>query len=220
MNSEKLYQIKRRIDDYLEFNSDLIFRLNRNEVRIFGGAIRDSLAHMGIHDIDIISLPRAKPYISSLLLSSGYKKMDKITNKDFVDIYHGVQIISEPNTYMNHNFKIVQIITPKFIHFSNDVLIDLVQNVDISSCGLSYDGNVLYENFKNAYYHALNKVFVVNPNAKMYSYKRASERTHKLIKRGWLEIDDKMEIQITRDLNIDNILNSETRYLAKEYKLF
>jgi phage pi2 protein 07 len=223
MNLETLYYIKSKIDNYLQFDSDLLFKLDSSEIRIFGGAIRDILANMEINDIDIIASPRNKIHISTLLLSNGYIKIDKFLNKDFVDIYKDINIITEPHTYMNTNFKKVQIITPsqiRVIHpnssFYKNILIDLVQNVDISSCGLSYNGNVLFENFKNAYYHAVNRVFITNPNAEMYSDRRILERKDKLFRRGWKEIDFKTETKINRDLNINNILEIKS-CLIKEY---
>ena len=46
-------KIKKRLDEYLEFDSGQIFR-HCDLVRIFGGAVRDILADMEIHDIDIL----------------------------------------------------------------------------------------------------------------------------------------------------------------------
>jgi hypothetical protein len=36
--------------------------------------------------------------------------------------------------------------------------------------------------------HCLNKVFVVNNSARMYSYERCVNRTHKMMERGWEKV--------------------------------
>ena len=46
-------EIKKRVDDYLGFDSDRLFK-SCDLVRIFGGAIRDSICGDPINDIDIL----------------------------------------------------------------------------------------------------------------------------------------------------------------------
>jgi hypothetical protein len=82
--------------------------------------------------------------------------------------------------------------------------VDLIQNVDISCCGVSWDGETLYENYPNAISHCQNKVFFANKSAKMYSYKRTTQREFKFIERGWAKIENTAVAQ--RDQRIDAIL--------------
>jgi hypothetical protein len=80
----------------------------------------------------------------------------------------------------------------------------LISNVDFSCCGVSYDGDEVYEDYPNAILHAQSKVFSVNTFAKMYSHKRAQHRKVKLQNRGWKEIENTTEVN--RDLKLQNIL--------------
>jgi hypothetical protein len=214
---EEFFYIKKRLDNYLEFDSDLLFKHDSRTIRIFGGAIRDILANMEINDIDIVLSSQNKKYVIDLLLSNGYKKIDKFQNKNFRDIYKDIKLISEPHTYINTNLKIVQIITPtdSNINIYEKSIVNLLQNVDLSCCGLSYDGNSLIENYKDAYYHAVNKVFVVNEHAMMYSMERNAERIHKLEKRGWRVLNKEINIEINRCIHIDSLL--ENKFIKSEY---
>jgi hypothetical protein len=47
---------------------------------------------------------------------------------------------------------------------------------------------IYYQNYENAIIHCLNKVFVVNNSARMYSYERCVNRTHKMMERGWEKV--------------------------------
>jgi hypothetical protein len=78
---------------------------------------------------------------------------------------------------------------------------ELLKNVDLSCCGLSFDGRFLYEDYNNAILHAKSKVFSVNKNAFMYSHKRIDHRRYKLMDRGWKQIEN--TIENNRDLKID-----------------
>jgi hypothetical protein len=46
-------KIRVNINEYIGFDSDELFPIN-SLVRIFGGAVRDSISDKEIHDIDII----------------------------------------------------------------------------------------------------------------------------------------------------------------------
>jgi hypothetical protein len=82
----------------------------------------------------------------------------------------------------------------------------LISNVDLSCCGVSYDGNKVSEDYPNAILHCRSKVFSVNQNAKMYSHKRIHHRIAKLEGRGWSIIDD--TVSVNRDLKIDYLNKS------------
>jgi tRNA nucleotidyltransferase/poly(A) polymerase len=64
--------IKKSLSDYLEFDSDELFRSKFNLIRIFGGAIRDIIAEQPIHDIDILCGSKALKYIEMILEQNGY----------------------------------------------------------------------------------------------------------------------------------------------------
>ena len=89
-------------------------------------------------------------------------------------------------------------------------------NVDISCCGVSYDGKHLYENYPNAVLHANSKTFSVNENAKMYIENRVIHRVFKLIERGWKKLGDSKSHQ--RDFKINQLLNNLDFDYTKEYE--
>jgi hypothetical protein len=207
-------KIRKSISDYLEFDSDELFKSDFNLVRIFGGAIRDILAEQPINDIDILCGSKALRYIESVLEQNGYQYMEMLNGKDLQEMYSEIHIINEPHTWIKGK-KIVQLIRPAFgvegrdEQFYRQGFKDLISNVDFSCCGVSYDGETLYEDFPNAIVHCQNKVFSVNMSAKMYSQKRAQHRKVKLETRGWKEIKD--SDSLNRDLKI-NALGLETKH--------
>jgi hypothetical protein len=219
-------KIKYNIDEYLEFDSNDIFKngkvsnlevFNRNPsqcIRIFGGAVRDSISGDKINDIDILTGPVSCGKIESFLESIGWKYMDNLLPKDLGSIYNDIHIITEPRTWMSSNRKIIQLIRPSVpIEKKNpntdrhDIYYEgfknLISNVDISACGVSWDGVNIHEDYKGAIIHCQNKVFSVNDNAKMYSSKRIYYRTGKLENRGWKKIESSVEID--RDLKLGKL---------------
>jgi hypothetical protein len=212
-------KIKLKLDEYLEFDSDLLFRLDKpNEnnrlqvsslIRVFGGAIRDIIADMTIHDIDILVGAKTYKRLQYVLESNGYKNMEMLSPKDLSTIYSDIRVINEPNTWIKGH-KVIQIIRPvinsPYKKSYEEGFINLIQNVDISCCGISYDGHSVYENYPNAISHSLSKRFKCNENATMYSEKRFLHRKYKLMERGWSEIDN---ISESRDFKIESILNKD-----------
>lgn len=213
-------EVKIKIDEYLGFNSDDLFPIN-SMVRIFGGCIRDIISKREIHDIDILVGARSLGYVENILSDNGYKYMESLTPKDLSNIYTDIGVINEPHSWVKED-KIVQIIRPVVGQIdSNEEIyrksfIDLIRNVDISCCGVSYDGQKVYENYESAVSHCKNGIFIVNKKAKMYSEKRIIHRTTKLIGRGWVEI--KPDAATYRDLKIDRILGEEIQDYVPEYK--
>jgi len=209
--------IKKNLDEYLEFDSDILFKNKSNLIRIFGGAIRDSIANQSINDIDIIVGAKALKEVEFLLENKGYHYMEMLNGKDLQQMYSEIHIINEPHTWIKGK-KIVQLIRPVVFSqdFSNSKYIDkslpiyeqgfrdLISNVDFSCCGVSWDGETLHEDYPNAILHAQSKVFSVNKEAKMYSHRRAQHRKAKLESRGWKEIENKIEVN--RDLKLEIIL--------------
>lgn len=207
-----MIDIKAKLDEYLEFDSNKMFF--DPLVRVFGGAIRDIIAEETIHDIDIIVGSKSIGQLEFFLSLHGYKHMESLIPKDIASIYHDLKIISEPHTWIKGT-KIVQLIRPSVgvKHLKNDIKVQeaeiyagvfqfLIENVDISCCGVSYDGESVYENYPNAILHCLNKVFITNHSAAMYNDKRIDHRKAKLESRGWVKMD-KMDI---RDIKIESIL--------------
>jgi hypothetical protein len=204
--------VKQRIDNYIEFDSDLLFKnlTTSNQTLIFGGAVRDSISGFPINDIDILIDPINYGYLSNLLKSYGYFFNDSLTKKGIQSLYKEIQIISEPKTFFNRNGKIIQLIKPRInnVNYINSFS-QLVSNVDISSCALSYDGNIITEHYPNAFYHATYKIFHKNPEAILYSPDRSTIRTLKLISRGWrkIEKDDTILNSINRDKSINHLFD-------------
>lgn len=212
--------IKEKLDEYLEFDSNLLFNRTPIEeysiklkrlVRIFGGAIRDIIAGQPINDVDILVAPQSSKLIELTLKEAGYTYMESLAPKDLSSVYIHLQIINEPKTWIKGT-KIVQLIKPVIkttdLRYYEMGFVDLIQNVDISSCGVSWDGIHLYENFPNAIAHCQNLSFYINKMAKMYSRQRSSLRRYKFIERGWREIEMN-DTAVARDQRIDNLLGDK-----------
>jgi hypothetical protein len=215
--------IKEKLDEYLEFDSNLLFNRTpiqcdggkvKRLVRIFGGSIRDIIAGQPINDVDIIVGAQSSRLVELTLKEQGYTYMESLTPKDLSSVYTDIKVINEPRTWMK-GVKIVQLIRPVIrvtrdsdLRYYERGFIDLIQNVDISSCGVSWDGENLYENFPNAIAHCQNLSFYVNKRAKMYSRNRSDMRTYKFIQRGWkqIEMDD---TAVARDQRIESILSDK-----------
>lgn len=218
--------IKEKLDEYLEFDSNLLFNRTpiQNEyehsikvkrlIRIFGGAIRDIIAGQTINDIDILVGAQSCRLVELTLKEKGYTYMESLTPKDLSSVYTDIHVISEPRTWIKGT-KIVQLIRPRVqvkrdsdLRYYEKGFVDLIQNVDISCCGVSWDGVHLYENYPNAIAHCQNLSFYVNRRAKMYSDKRSSMRSYKFLERGWrkIEMDD---TAVARDQRIENLLGDK-----------
>lgn len=212
--------IKEKLDEYLEFDSNLLFNRTPIEeysiklkrlVRIFGGAIRDIIAGQPINDVDILVGAQSSKLVELTLKEAGYTYMKSLAPKDLSSVYTHLQIINEPKTWIKGT-KIVQLIKPVIkttdLRYYEMGFVDLIQNVDISSCGVSWDGVHLYENFPNAIAHCQNLSFYINKMAKMYSIQRSSLRRYKFIERGWREIEMN-DAAVARDQRIDNLLGDK-----------
>ena len=217
--------IKQKLDEYLEFDSNLLFNSDnikvKKLVRIFGGAIRDIIAGQKINDIDILVGSKSCPFIEYTLKEHGYIYMESLAPKDLSSVYKDIRVINEPRTWLKGT-KIVQLIKPVSPSNNSKVyregFIDLIQNVDLSCCGVSWDGDNLFENYPDAILHCISLVFDVNYGAKMYSRKRSDMRRYKLIDRGWKELNKKDKSQL-RDLKIDSLLNTKNDFdFVSEYK--
>lgn len=186
--------VKNELDKYLEFDSDCLF--DNGELRIFGGAIRDIICGDKINDVDILCDSYVEKKINIILESNGYNFFDGLVPKDLMSIYKN-GIISEPHTWIK-GLKIVQIIRPRLLTHQNGKMFEMdinnvVRNVDISCCAVSYNGKDITEHNPNAILHCIEKVFIINYTSKMYSSERIQHRRHKLEDRGWKLIDNNKE---------------------------
>jgi hypothetical protein len=206
-------KIKNKIDEYLQLDTQLIFN-KTDYCEIFGGAVRDSIADDNINDVDFLCLSESSKTLINILKNNNYKVIDKLNGKELQDIYKDIHCIFEPITLINNNFKVVQIIrpTPYNINFNinlnsfTESFFSLLREVDISCCGVSYDGRVR-ENVSNSILHCLCKVFEEKNQSKMYHPDRYYIRSEKLISRGWLElkyINDEKKKQYNKYLKIMN----------------
>ena len=221
-----MIDIKRKLDKYLEFDSNELFF--DPMVRIFGGAIRDSIVGDPIKDVDILTGSKSLKLLEFLLEKNGYIFQESLIPKDLASIYTDIHVISEPHTWVKGT-KIVQLIRPsKNFKISPDgsnikdasdfktyyqMFLNLIENVDISCCGVSYDGINIYENYPDAILYCKTKSFSINHTAAMYSEKRIEHRRAKLLDRGWRQVQGKVE---KRDLIIEGIIGNkiEIEYIA------
>lgn len=214
-------KIRKSLNEYLEFDSDELFRSKFNIVRIFGGAIRDIIAGQVINDVDILCGSKAIKYIEMVLEKNGYQYMEMLNGKDLQEMYSEIHVINEPHTWVKGK-KIVQLIRPSLGFQGKDESVyrqgfsELISNVDLSCCGVSYDGESLNEDYPNAIVHCQSKVFSVNMRAKMYSQKRVHHRKAKLESRGWKEVENKTNLN--RDLKINNVLGLESQLRPNNFE--
>lgn len=230
-----LQKIKENLDTYLGFNSDELFV--DDMIRVFGGAIRDSIADMPIKDIDILCGPQTCKKLGIILETNGYKYLPSVLSSYEIGQIYTIQgVINEPHTWIKGN-SMVQLIRPvttktnpnklpildqviidKFkSQYLKEAFVDLIANVDISACGVSYDGKHLYENYPAAVLHAKAKIFSVNEKAKMYIERRIIHRTGKLIERGWEELSNNKADQ--RDLKIAQLFTDIDFDYVREYEV-
>lgn len=199
-------KIKNELDEYLEFDTNEIFE-NTDYCEVFGGAIRDILADCSINDIDFVALPQSKNELDTILRKHGYQFLEDYTSIDINEIYKDIRLIFQPITYINKNFKKVQIIRPSFynshtykimistmisknwvIQNHSKNFFDLMKEVDLSCCGVSFDGN-LKENYPKGIIHSMSRIFEINDKAGMFNKERTLKRKFKLIDKGFEEWD-------------------------------
>lgn len=220
-----IQKINDRLNEYLEFDNSILFF--DPLIRIFGGAIRDSIADEKINDVDILCGAQSIRRLEFILEENGYHHFEKLTSVDITNLYSTIHVISEPRTWIKGT-KVVQLIRPRIqVMKVNPLALQeqqnytdnfkaLIENVDLSCCGVSWSNGVLYENTESAILHCLNKQYTENTGARMYSYERATHRRAKLESRGWEQVS-RNRVQ-RRDLKIDFVLeNKEEFEFTKEW---
>lgn len=213
-------KIKQKIDDYLGFDSNTIFAIDH--IRLFGGAIRDILADQPIQDLDILLGPESCQKVKVILEMNGYDFIENYISKDLGKMYKDIHIINEPLTFMrvvNNKISMVQLIRPSRIQNGYPGIIpaimEIIWNVDLSCCGVSYDGKNLYENIPNAVLECKSMIFTPIVGSSMHSPDRSLIRKEKLISRGWTESDSP---ESHRKLRLEMIVPEEQIYFIREYQ--
>jgi hypothetical protein len=228
--------VKNRLHKYLGFKIDDL--LKDTDAIVYGGAIRDSLADLEIHDVDIMALPDSCNIISNRLKELDFRPFN-FASADIMNMYKGLdRIINEPLTFiknntsvLNHTKKystIVQLIRPVFDKSRSrqdayTLQHSLVSGVDLSCCGVAYEfGNptpdkyLLYETVTDAFDHCKRKVFKVLSDNTLYRANRIDHRIAKLMDRGWkIEKEEKQDIDpfAVDDKDISgNLLSQRTIY--------
>jgi hypothetical protein len=112
-----IQKINNRLNEYLEFDNSILFF--DPMIRIFGGAIRDSIADDPINDVDILCGAQSLRRLESILEENGYNHFEKLTSVDITNLYSTIQVISEPRTWIKGT-KVVQLIRPRIQSMSND----------------------------------------------------------------------------------------------------
>lgn len=212
-------KIKKRIDDYIEFDCIEIFK-SGDLIRIFGGSIRDSICGDQINDVDILCGNHSMSGIELLLSEKEYYKIESLTPVDLSSIYEDIHMISEPHSWVKKN-KVIQLIKPRANKRGISpkeyevVFRRLISNVDLSCCGVSFDGLNLYENYPGAVSHCINKIYIENKEATMYNPERIDKRKQKLYLRGWNSINLNRKDKL-REMKIDEVLCKDD--FIKEYE--
>jgi len=220
-------KIEKRISDYIEFDVRELFEIS-DYITIYGGAVRDSIAALEIHDVDILCMPNSAYLLRSFLKKEyNYQTLD-LFDQDTLNMYNGISLISEPWTLMNDNKKIIQIIRPTWkggikqnigSAYQQEYR-DLIKNVDISCCGVFIEKQdekiILKEACKDAIIHCLSKTYIINEWSKLYNMNRISHRENKLISRGWSNYND--IIYPYRSNKIENRKKRKIKIYTLEFK--
>lgn len=216
-------KVERRISEYVEFDIREIFTI-ADSISIYGGAVRDSIADLEIHDVDILCMPQSAIKLKNFVESKNFEMMD-LHKRSSIELYKDISVINEPWTLMNDHKKIIQIIRPAGNKYSNiKSYKDLIKNVDISCCGVFLDGFEevkLQESCKDAIVHCLSKTFELNEWSALYNVNRTGMRKYKLEQRGWQNIyekymNKKKQLKMERNIKIKK-LDFKPEY---EYKIW
>jgi hypothetical protein len=205
-------KVEKGISEYIEFDVKDIFEQS-DYITIYGGAVRDSIAGLEIHDVDILCMSESAKILAEFIEERDFKKLD-LYDLDTHNMYKGISLIEEPWTFMNKNRKIIQIIRPRYASYSTKLknssehkskyqiaYYNLIKNVDLSCCGVFLEnfgvldgGNFarrirLKEACKSAIIHCISKTFEIQNWTKLYNEKRTLDRAWKLENRGWENIN-------------------------------
>lgn len=199
-------KVEKHISDYIEFDVKELFEVS-DYITIYGGAVRDGIAKMDIHDVDILCMPQSANKLRAFLEEKYNYEILDLVKPDSLNMYKDISMIAEPWTLMNEHKRIIQIIRPRYDGGPNTKFGDneikyqkayynLIKNVDISCCGVFLenlgDTVKLREACKNGIINCLTNTFEINDWSLLYNYNRTSFREDKLKKRGWVNLNDKV----------------------------
>jgi hypothetical protein len=186
-----LFDIDLKLNEYLEFNSNLILS---NNVLVYGGAIRDIIANQTINDVDILTNTSELGNLCKKLYKFGYiKEPENIKLKNIYSNYSNKYFILYSFTKGNKNVQLIVIDTIKFIEKYGITLSDIsklnfnllkaytyitfLMNVDINVCGIFYNGVNVYESISNSISYILKKEFCyLSNNMFAHSYNMYERR--------------------------------------------
>lgn len=207
-------KINNKLSEYAEFDiGELVDTSGGRYIRVFGGSIRDIIAGKEIHDIDVVIGSKAMKHCVSVLSKNGYKLNHKLCTKDWNSLYSDISIINEPHTWTKGD-KIIQLIRPAGNPLGGyrKSFLNVLQNVDILCCGVSFDGENLYENKEGAISNCLSHKLTLCNSSSMYDIKRTDKRVYKLESRGWVRSGkDRLE-KLNEILDLENNIS-----FIKEY---
>ena len=148
-----------------------------------------------IRDIDIVALPKSAQTLEKFLYNRGFQRA-QLSSIDMASMYLSnyptSRIINEPWTYLKGNKK-VQIIRPTTFHGLSelDTQQRVITQVDLSPCGVAFDGKKVFETVEGAFEDCLKKRFRVIEKNAMYQKNRITNRICKLQDRGWGQYQEK-----------------------------
>ncbi len=206
-------EILNKLNNYLEFNIDVINKklpYTNDNFLVFGGSIRDIISGSEIkNDVDILVKPDAFRLFLDILSHTGWKQSEYI-KKSSMDLYKDIQIIFEPYLFFKDG-KSIQLIKPSL----GNNLTKISYNVDISCCGVSFNGESLIENVEGAILDCVNKRFRIIKSNIMYNENRIHTRIEKHLSYGF-----KIYEPNNRRTNLDKLLHSTdiTFDYAKAYR--
>lgn len=191
--------VKNNISKYLEFDVDEIYKVS-DYAYIFGGAIRDSIVGDPINDVDIVCLPQSMINVLKVLEANGYTQ-EEYTKNDTNSLYLGLKVIFEPITFFKGSKKI-QFIRPvsNTINETYSKFLSLLTNIDLSNCGVYYDGNLIKESYITSIEQIICKQMTKNSAATMYNPQRIDRRISKFQDRGWELTNRHDEILFGQDI--------------------
>lgn len=217
---------------------DIIAEQEINDIDILLGLNPKRVIGTGEHNIQFNRYSE----IEKVLLEEGYIHHSSLGGREITSMYNMLLVIHEPKTWIKGK-KIIQLIRPNFfrdriknarwfdhklytevynrfrkispvevIHFMNN----FVAQVDLSCCGVSYDGKGLYENIQYAVLHCQNKYFMLNTDGLMFNEARIIYRESKLWKRGWKKINS-TDTQLIRDFKISSLFSDAQLEFSKQW---
>jgi hypothetical protein len=195
----KTYSNKTIIDRVNNLVDPFFQLLKTRDIYLFGGFVRDAVAGLPYHDIDVVTLPETLRYVESNTHRLGINKfeyyehiggkyIDTFTNlkKKVFTLYQGMTT-DKGGKVFDVDFICSQI---GMTEHPKNVVVWAGQQVDIRCCGLLYDAPTqrVIELIPGAYDDATSRKIKVLPDAGMYNEEKTKGRVNKLLGRGWSSV--------------------------------